>query len=138
VIQLLAYRANTPLPLQQPKNKAMAKAPSKPTIKTETKSTTKATTPKGASKPKAKVAAYDILDASEEVLSTLKKLNIEQQLQADIEWCIGSYNADKNPIGLFDMINRALPILKTELAKKTKGVTAKLIGNLEQVLKNKQ
>ncbi len=115
----------------------MAKAPSKPTIKAETKSTAKAPAKKDASKPKAKVASYDILNASEDVLSTLKKLNIEQQLQTDIEWCLGSYHADKNPIGLFDMVNRALPILKTELARKTKGVTAKLIGNLEQVVKTK-
>jgi len=113
----------------------MAKAPSKPTIKTETKSSAKAPAKKEASKPKA--ASYDILNASEDVLSTLKKLNIDQQLQADIEWCIGSYHADKNPIGLFDMVNRALPILKTELARKTKGVTSKLITGLEQVIKNK-
>lgn len=115
----------------------MAKAPSKPTIKAETKSVAKAPTTKAAPKPKAKVASYDILSASEEVLSTLKSLKIEEQMQADIEWCIGSYHADKNPIGLFDMINRALPILKTELARKTKGVTSKLITNLEQVVKIK-
>ncbi len=114
----------------------MAKAPSKPTIKAETKSTAKAAVKKEAL-PKAKIATYDILNASADVLSTLKKLNIDQQLQADIEWCLGSYHADKNPIGLFDMVNRALPIFKTELARKTKGVTAKLITNLEQVLKTK-
>lgn len=112
----------------------MAKAPSKPAIKTETKSTAKAPVKKEAAKPS---KTYDIVNASEDVLATLRKLNIDQQLQADIEWCIGSYHADKNPIGLFDMINRALPILKTELARKTKGVTAKLITNLEQVLKTK-
>jgi hypothetical protein len=121
----------------QPKSKTMAKAPTKPTIKAETKSTAKAPAKKEASKPKAKVASYDILKASEEVLSTLKSLNIEQQLQTDMEWCLGSYHADKNPIGLFDMVSRALPIFRTELTKKTKGVTGKLITNLEQVLKAK-
>jgi hypothetical protein len=115
----------------------MAKAPTKPTIKAETKSSAKTPVKKEAAKSKASVVSYDILNAAEDVLSTLRKLNIDQQLQADIEWCIGSYHADKNPIGLFDMVNRALPILKTELARKTKGVTAKLITNLEQVIKTK-
>lgn len=115
----------------------MAKASVKTTIKAETKSPAKAAPKKEAAKPKAKAPAYDIEKASIEVLDKLKALNIDPQLQADIEWCLGSYHADKNPIGLFDMVNRALPILKTELARKSKGITAKLIDNLELVLKNK-
>ncbi len=104
-----------------------------------TKATTKTVAVKKAPAKKTviKPKTSSIEKVSEEILAKLKALDIEHQLQADIEWCIGSYHADKNPIGLFDMINRALPILKTELARKTKGVTAKLITNLEQVLKTK-
>ena len=115
----------------------MAKAPVKSTIKAETKPASKAPVKKEAAKPKAKAPIYNIEKAAEEILSKLKALNIEQQLQADIEWCLGSYHADKNPIGLFDMVSRTLTIFKTELAKKTKGVTVKLIDSLEQVLKSK-
>ncbi|AYB35742.1 hypothetical protein D4L85_28280 [Chryseolinea soli] len=73
----------------------------------------------------------------EEALSKLKALGIDTQLQADLEWCLGSYKADKNPTGLYEMADRALVIFNTEKAKKTKGVTAKLTGDLEKALKSR-
>ena len=83
---------------------------------------------------KSKSASVNIEKASEEALAKLKALAIEPQLQADIEWCIGSYRADKNPIGLFDVVGHALTIFKGELKKKTKGITPKLIADLEKAL----
>ena len=108
----------------------MAKAPAKPVA-------AKATAKKAPAKPKAKAVALNVEKVTEETLAKLKSLNIESALQADIEWCLGSYRADKNPIGLYDMISRALPVLKAELQKKTKGVTAKLIADLETALSSK-
>lgn len=72
---------------------------------------------------------------SEETLKKLQSLNIQQQLQADLEWCIGSYTHDKNPVGLLQVVGRSLTVLKEEQLKKTKGVTAKLISDLEKILK---
>ncbi|MBX2916459.1 MAG: hypothetical protein KF856_14410 [Cyclobacteriaceae bacterium] len=72
--------------------------------------------------------------ASEAILEKLKALSIEPQLQADLEWCLGSYRYDGNPVGLADAITRAIGILKAEQAKKTKGVTASFITSLEKVL----
>lgn len=104
----------------------MAKAAAKPS--------TSATGPR---KPRASRAksAVDIEKASESALQKLQELGIEDQLQHDIEWCLGSYRADRNPVGLYEYAGRALAVLKNEKEKKTKGVTAKLINELESVMK---
>ena len=81
--------------------------------------------------------ASNIEIVAEEVLTKLKTLNLEPQLQANIEWCLGSYRHDKNPTGLYEMAERAFGIFKTEQAKKTKGITAKLVGEVEKALKSR-
>jgi aspartate/tyrosine/aromatic aminotransferase len=101
------------------------------------KATTKPAAAKAPAKKtaaKTKPAAVNIEKTSRDALAKLKSLNIEHQLQADIEWCIGSYHADKNPVGLFDMVNRAITVFKSELEKKTKGVTVKLISDFEKAV----
>src|SRR5277367_4156179 len=104
----------------------MAKSSAKPV-------TEKAKPKKAPAKPKA--VAVDIEKASEEALAGLKLLKIEPQLQADLEWCLGSYRADKNPIGLIEVSRLALSIFKAEQKKKARGVTTKLISDLEKALK---
>ncbi|MBN8654025.1 MAG: hypothetical protein J0L67_21530 [Cytophagales bacterium] len=101
----------------------MAKAVSKPA--TEKKAPKKAA-------PKSK--ALSIEQVAESILDKFRTLNIEQQLQADLEWCLGSYRFDGNPVGLVDAINRSLFILKAEQIKKTKGVTATFISSIEKAL----
>ena len=108
----------------------MAKAPAKPAA-------AKVPAKKAAAKPKAKASAANIEKVTEDALAKLRALKIELSLQADIEWCLGSYRADRNPIGLYDMLGRALPVLKSELQKKAKGVTAKLIGDIEKAIASK-
>lgn len=110
----------------------MAKATVKPATK-------KAVQKPAEAKSNGKLSSVDSLEkVCEEVLALLQKLGIEQQLQSDLEWCLGSYRFDKNPSGLYEMAQRALVVLNDEKAKKTKGVTAKLTGDLEKVLKNKE
>ncbi|GIL21772.1 MAG: hypothetical protein BroJett042_02850 [Bacteroidota bacterium] len=101
----------------------MAKATSKPV--TEKKVAKKAA-------PKAKSLTIDA--ASEAILDKLRSLNIEHSLQSDLEWCLGSYRYDGNPVGLIDAINRALTVLKAEQAKKTKGVTAAFITGIAKAI----
>src|SRR5258708_38148259 len=102
------------------------------------KATTKPTAAKAkAKKAPAKTPSINIEKTSRDALAKLKTLDIEHQLQSDIEWCIGSYHSDKNPVGLFDMVNRAIVVFKSELQKKTKGVTAKLVSDLEKAVATK-
>lgn len=101
--------------------------------KTAAKATKKA--PAKTSKPKS--AGPSIEKVSEEALEKLKALDIERELQNDIEWCLGSYRADGNPVGLYAMAERAVAVLKTEKDKKTKGVTAKLITDLEKAIQSR-
>jgi hypothetical protein len=105
----------------------------KSTVKNTTAPVKKSATSTTKTKAKASPDALDKI--SEETLKKFQSLGIEQQLQADLEWCLGSYRHDKNPSGLLGMMSRALDVLKTEQAKKTKGVTSKLITDLEKTLK---
>jgi hypothetical protein len=73
----------------------------------------------------------------EDALNKLKELGIDQQLQNDIEWCLGSFKSDSNPVGLYAMADRALTIFRDEKAKKTKGITAKIITDLEKVIQDR-
>lgn len=109
----------------------MAKATAKPRAE-------KAAVKKAPAKAKAKPASNSNIEkVAEEVLNKLKTLNLEPQLQADIEWCLGSYRHDKNPTGLFEMAEKAFGIFKNEQAKKTKGVTSKLVDDVEKALKSR-
>jgi hypothetical protein len=102
--------------------KTPAKEPRKPAVK--------------ASKPKAS-SSNGVEKASVDALDKLRALGVNQELQNDLEWCLGSYRADGNPVGLYTMLERAVDVLKTEKEKKTKGVTAKLITDLERAIQNR-
>ena len=92
------------------------------------------TTPKKTVKAKASV---NIVKVAENILDKLKTLNLESSLQSDIVWCLGSYSHDHNPVGLFEKAEQALPLFKAEQTKKTKGITAKFISDIENVLASK-
>jgi hypothetical protein len=106
----------------------MAKETAKPVKKTATKRAT--------STAKVSTSASDQIEkVCVESLKKLQELGIEQQLQSDIEWCLGSYRNDLNPSGLYEVAARTLTIFQAEKSKKTKGVTAKMITDLEGALK---
>jgi hypothetical protein len=99
------------------------------------------TTTKGPRKSKSSANAApstnNIEKVCQDALEKLKGLDIDRQLQNDIEWCLGSYRADRNPVGLYDMAERALVIFREEKSKKTKGVTAKIITDLEKAVQSR-
>ncbi len=105
--------------------------------KTSSKSTTSKAEPKAESKakPKAKATVLSLEEASEEALKKLQALGIEPELQSELEWCLGSYRFDRNPSGLYEKAGQALAVLNQEKSKKTKGVTAKFIADLEKAVK---
>ena len=105
----------------------MAKAPTKTAASKEKKA--------APAKLKKTSSSSEIEKTGEDILKKLQSLNIEKQLQADIEWCLGSYRHDKNPVGLIEIIKHSHVILKDELTKKTKGITAKFVSDVEKVLK---
>jgi hypothetical protein len=123
---IVAYLCKTKI------NNVMAKATSKPATKVETKPAAKAPAKKAIAKDKASPSIESISKAALEKLIALK---LDHQLQSDIQWCLGSYSHDKNPVGLIDGLHRAAHLFKAELAKKTKGVTAKLIADIEEAVK---
>lgn len=103
------------------------------------KTTTEAAPAKETKAPKAKAAkapasAFTIDKACALALEKLKELNIDAGLQSEIEWCLGSFNHDGNPAGLYIMAKRAVAAFTVEKANKTKGITAKLISDIEKAI----
>jgi hypothetical protein len=110
----------------------MAKTPSKTSAKTAAKKVTAA-----AKAPKSKPSVLSIEKVSVDTWKKLAELGLDHQLQADLEWCLGSYKADNNPTGLYEMAERSLKVFVVEKEKKTKGITAKVISDLEKVIKSR-
>lgn len=101
-----------------------------------TKETVKKAAPKKkASAKKAAVSKEQLLvKVSEESLKKLESLGINEALQADIRWCIGSYNYDKNPVGLYEMAAKALKVFEEAKKKNAKAVPTKLMTDLKKVI----
>jgi hypothetical protein len=118
----------------------MAKKPVKSAVKSAAKpakKSTSSTKPKATSAKPTASSVLAIEKISEEALKTLRGLNIEQSLQADLQWCLGSYRADKNPVGLYTMAERALVVLKGVREKNPKAVSTKLVGDIAKALKSR-
>ena len=107
----------------------MAKTIAKPTP-------AKAATKKVAAKAPAKPKSSDLEKVSKSILEKLKALQLDEKLQSEIEWCLGSYSFDKNPSGLIETAKTATNLFKTELARKTKGITAKFISDIEKAIQD--
>lgn len=109
----------------------MAKKVVKSAVKTETKVPAKKTV----SRSKPQLSSGDQIEkACQDALTKLQSMKIELPLQADIEWCLGSYRSDKNPSGLYEMGEKALQVFQASVAKNAKAVSKKLISDLEKAL----
>lgn len=119
-----------PLHCQTNQNNSMARIPAK-----KAAPAAKAAPKKSSAKAKESKSPSQIIEAaSESALAKLRELDIDQHLQAEIDWCLASYRSDGNPVGLYMMVERTIGVLRPELTKKRKGVTAKFIGDLEKAL----
>jgi hypothetical protein len=115
----------------------MATKSIKSTTKVAAKAEPKAAPKKKTSAPKAKPSSVNLIEkAAEDALKKLKALKAKPDLQADIEWCLGSYRHDKNPSGLYTMVERAVTVLEAAAQKNAKSVSAKLLADLSKALKN--
>jgi hypothetical protein len=75
-------------------------------------------------------------DACELAAQTFRKINHADfhEIISKLEFCIGSYNFDKNPTGLTEFGHQALGILKEIKKKNPRKVSKYLITNLEDSL----
>jgi hypothetical protein len=76
-------------------------------------------------------------NACEETSKFLKKLgNAEYgDINSKLDFVVGSYDFDKNPVGLYEIGKQALEILKDIKAKSPRKVSKELINGLEENLK---
>ena len=77
-----------------------------------------------------------LVKSCNDALITFKKLNLEDysELSSKLEWCIGSYEYDKNPDGLIEYGALALNALREYKSKNPRKVNKKIIENLEKVI----
>ena len=69
-----------------------------------------------------------------EVLNSFQKINQGnfEDIQSRLEWVLGSYEYDQNPVGLHEIGGKALSTLKTYKVEKPKAVTKKVLDSLEK------
>jgi hypothetical protein len=74
----------------------------------------------------------------QEALVAFQKLNDKAytDIQSKLQWCVGSYEFDKNPSGLHEFGLKSLEILKSVKTKQPKKVTKKVIDDLEKAIQN--
>ncbi len=73
----------------------------------------------------------------QEAVVAMQKVNSEEltEVQSKLEWCIGSYEFDKNPAGLHEMGMKSLDMLKDLKQKQPRKVNKKVIDGLEKSIK---
>lgn len=79
-----------------------------------------------------------IRNACVEATQVFAKLQIDEynELQSKLEYCIGSYDFDKNPSGLVEYGTIALKELISFKKQNPRKVNKKVITNLEKYLQN--
>jgi len=75
-------------------------------------------------------------DACELAAQTFRKVNHSDfhEIVSKLEFCIGSYNFDKNPAGLVEYGYKALGILKEIKKKHPRKISMEIISTLEDSL----
>ena len=75
-------------------------------------------------------------NACEAAVAAFTKINNEAyaELQSKLQYCIGSYDHDKNPSGLKEYGEKALNELRAFKEKNPRKVTKKVITDLEKSL----
>ena len=71
-------------------------------------------------------------------LETFKKLNDDDyaEIQSKLEFVVGSFDFDGNPVGLYEFGTLAIPLLKKAKETYPRKITKKVIEELEKAVKN--
>lgn len=84
------------------------------------------------------VAVNDKIEkACVEARETLAKLGIEENIQSELDWVLGSYRNDHNPVGLYEVGEKAYRALENYKQQKPKAVTKKTLDELQKALKTR-
>ena len=77
--------------------------------------------------------------ACEAALEKFQKIGLEKyaDIQSKLEYVLGSFRYDSNPVGLYEIGTLALKELKKYQKEKPRLVSKKLIDGLENALKTK-
>ena len=77
--------------------------------------------------------------ACEAALEKFQKIGLEKytDIQSKLEYVLGSYRYDGNPVGLYEIGDLALKALKKYKKEKPRLVSKKLVDDLEKALKEK-
>lgn len=100
----------------------------------------KAATTKKAAAPKKAAAksepASKLEKACKDAVAKFQKMEGDQykDILEKLEWCIGSYNYDKNPEGLVQYGKQASDLLKEARKENPKKISQKLIDDLDKAL----
>ena len=78
----------------------------------------------------------NLRNACEAATMVFTKINVAEynDLQSNLEYCLGSYDYDKNPSGLYEYGKIALEELKAFKASNPRKVNKKIITDLEKNL----
>jgi hypothetical protein len=80
------------------------------------------------------MSAILIEKACLEAKEKLETLGVEQSIQEELAWVIGSYNYDSNPVGLYEIGGKALGALREVKKGSPRKVSKKLIDTLEKAI----
>lgn len=77
--------------------------------------------------------------ACEAAFEKFQKIGLDKysDIQSKLEYVLGSYRYDGNPVGLYEIGDLALKALKKYKKEKPRQVSKKLIEDLEKALKEK-
>ena len=77
--------------------------------------------------------------ACQAALEKFQKTDLEKyaDIQSKLEYVLGSYRYDGNPVGLYEIGDLALKALKKYQKEKPRLVSKKLVEDLEKALKEK-
>ena len=81
-------------------------------------------------------AEQKIEKACVEAKEKLESLGIEESIQSELDYVLGSYNFDRNPVGLYEIGGKALKALEAFKVDNPRKVSKKLIGDIETALKS--
>ena len=124
---------------------AKEKAPKKAVTKSDTAkkesaskktATAKAAPKKAATKKSSADPAAELAKQCQQAATKLESMEDGKytEIKEKLEWCVGSYNYDKNPAGLAEYGKQALDHLKQAREEKPRKISQKLVDDLEKAL----
>ena len=123
---------------ETPKESAAKKkpGPKKTTSTASEKGSTEKAAPKKAAASRTTDPAAALAKQCQEAAAKFDKMEDGKyaEIKEKLEWCLGSYNYDKNPAGLADYARQALDKLKEARQEKPRQVSQKFVDDLEKAL----